>query len=169
MNWSGWQKEPNILKDIHVFPDDDATILSLSKDAINTKKSKKRAHRSFFTYLKYKNYGDVNFENWSPEMLSLPCHSWDWAVGIEWNKYGTFLCNTNFYIAVAPSARASCNNIFQGVIKIDMHSSEGHICIVIYHAANQWIGFKRRITYHSYAMMIVLRRSKGWVQRSFMP
>ena len=44
--------------------DDDATHIG-----------NERAHRTFCTYLKEKNYGDVNFKNWSQETLSLPCHS----------------------------------------------------------------------------------------------
>ena len=55
--------------------DGDATYLLLSKDALNTKKANERAHRTFCSHLKEKNFGDVNFENLSPEMLSLPCHS----------------------------------------------------------------------------------------------
>ena len=56
--------------------DDNATNLLLPKDAINTKKANERAHTTFWKYRKEKNYGDVNFKkNWSPKMLSLPCHS----------------------------------------------------------------------------------------------
>ena len=49
--------------------ENDATNLLLSKDALNTKKANERANRTFCTYLKEKNYGDVNFENWRPDML----------------------------------------------------------------------------------------------------
>ena len=43
--------------------DDKASPLFLSKDAIKSKKVNERAHRTFCTYLKEKNYGDGNFEN----------------------------------------------------------------------------------------------------------
>ena len=49
--------------------ENDATNLLLSKDALNTKRANERTHRTFCTYLKEKNYGDVDFENWRPDML----------------------------------------------------------------------------------------------------
>ena len=57
--------------------DDDATDILLSKDAKTPRKANERAHRTFCTYLKEKEYKDVNFANWSPEMVSLSCQSYE--------------------------------------------------------------------------------------------
>ena len=51
---------------------DDATHLLLSVDTINTKKANEMKHGTFCTYLKEKNYGDLNFENCSPETWLFP-------------------------------------------------------------------------------------------------